>query len=378
MKKTVHQLKSLTSLATAGGIALSLLGGGAAMAGNETFVPENRSIAYAFTTIYWSMYETKDGKEECPNGINEMGPREQFKAMFPEDGTKRKMVDTQIKREAEVWWPDTTPDAYPIPPAAGKIAPGLNLDGKVKPTDYTSPDGRPGVDNQIFHALGCVKNYRTGGPLFNYEMAYFKQNAPARMLIEVTDVDSLANDDDVTVTTYRGLDRLVTDATGTTFQPGGTQRVDLRYSKALIRKAKGKIVNGVLVTEPVDWRWSTSSSTLELMRDARFEIKLTPEMAEGLIGGYADLQTLYDSRNRKWTTHFQAYGQQAQQSTYKALKKFADAYPDPTTGENTAISGAYTVKLVQVRVLHPDKQISYLHNAAPKQLAKNDSKTTTK
>ena len=370
MKKTVRQLKAPTSLATAGSVALSLLGSNAAIAGNETFTPENRSIAYAFTVIQWAMYETKDGKEECPNGINEMGPREQFKALFPENGTKRKMMDAQVKREAEIWWPDAnTPDPYPIPVAVSKIAPGLNLDGKVKPTDYTSPDGRPGVDNQIFHALGCVKNYRTGGPLFNYEQAYFKSYVQSRMLIELTDVDSLANDDDVTVSTYRGLDPLVADATGATFQPGGTQRLDMRFSKAFINKTKGKIVNGVLITQPMDWVWGTEMSTTEWMRDARFEVKLTPEKAEGLVGGYADLQTLYDGRNRKWTTHFQAYGQQAQLSTWKVLKKFADAYPDPKTGENTAISGAYNVKLVQVRVLHPEQKISELPSTAPKQLA---------
>ena len=359
--------KTLFSSFVVAGTALAILGGGAAKAADAA--PQNRSIAYAFTTIYWTMYETKDGKEECPNGINEMGPREQFKALFPAD-KKHTFAETQMKREAEIWWPDANmADPYPVPEAVGKIVPGLNLDGKVKPTDFTSPDGRPGVDNQIFRALGCIKNYRTGGPLWNYETAYFKTFPAGRVLIELTDVDSLVNDDDVTLTTYRGLDPLVTDATGATFQPGGTERLDLRYSKAFIHTTKGKIVNGVLTTQPMDWTWPTEMGTEDLMKAARFEVKLTPDSAAGLIGGYADIESIYNSRNRKWTTHFQAYGQQAQLSTYKALKKFADGYPDPKTGEFTAISGAYTVKMVQVRVLHPEKQISEQLNAAPTKVA---------
>lgn len=371
MKNLWSRQLQVTSFLAAGGLVLSVLGSSAAIAGDDS-APQGRSIAYAFTTIYWSLYESPDGKDECPKGINAMGPREQFKALFPDDGTKRTFAETQMKREAEIWWPDTSPDPFPVPEAVGKIVPGLNLDGKVKATDFTAPDGTTGVDNQIFRALGCIKNYRTGGPLYNYETNYFKMFLSSRVLIELTDVDSLVNDDDVTLTTYRGLDPLVTDATGANFQPGGTERLDLRFSKAFIHKTKGKIVNGVLTTEPMDWTWPTEIGTQDLIRAARFQVRLTPERAEGLIGGYADIESIYNSRNRKYGTHFQAYGQQAQASTYKSLRKFADGYPDPKTGEFTAISGAYAVKMVQVHVLRPEKQISG-RQTAPKYMADNSS-----
>ena len=361
----------ITSLIAAGGTVLSMFGS-PAMADDSA--PRGRAIAYAFTTIYWSMYETKDAKEECPAGLNTMGPREQFKALYVDDGVKRKLADAQLKSESEIWWPDTKPEPYPIPAAVGKIAPGLNLDGKVKPTDFTSPDGRQGVDNQMFRVLGCIKNYRTGGPLWNYDTEYFKDKFPARILIELTDVDSLVNDNDVTLTTYRGLDPLVPDATGAAFQPGFTERLDLRYGKVFIHKAKAKIVNGVLTTENMDFVYPNHSGIEQRMRDARFEVKLTPDKAEGLIGGYADVEDFYSTRNRVYATHFEAYGQQAQASVYKALRKFADAYPDPKTGENTAISGSYTVKLVRVKLLRPDQQISELSTSSPTQVA--DSKNS--
>jgi len=372
MKKSVWR-QSLMTMATAG-ISLAAFGAQPAAAKDDA-APEGRSIGYIFTKIYWAMHETPDGKEECPNGFNAMGPREQFKALYVDDGVKRTFAETQLKHEAEIWWPDNSPEPFPVTEAGGKIAPGLNLDGKIKPADFTSQDGVPGIDNQMFRASGCIKNYRNGATLLGYDRDKLGQNS--RVLIELTDVDSLLNDDDVTLTTYRGQDPVMTDATGNKFQPGGTERLDLRYSKAYINSTKGQIVNGVLTTKPMDWTWPTGD-TQDLMRGARFELKLTPEKADGIVGGYADIERNYANRTRKWATHYFAYGQQAMASTYRAWKKLADAYPDPETGEFTAISGAYNVNLVQVRIMHPDKKISDAQPAS-KQVAKNDrSKAATK
>ena len=52
-----------------------------------------------------------------------------------------------------------------------------------------------------------------------------------RMMVELTEVDDLENDDSVTVTVYRGMDRLLTDATGSRVVSGGTQRVDRRWDR---------------------------------------------------------------------------------------------------------------------------------------------------
>ena len=372
----MNKPRSKTSCLIAGVSALSILGGSATAFAGDDSAPHGRSIAYAFTMIFWALHETKDAKVECPNGVNEMGPREQFKAMFPDNGTKYKMMDAQIAREVEVWWPNTSPDRFPYPIAQGNTAPGFNLDGKVKPTDLTSPDGTPGIDNQMFRALACIKNYRTGGPLYQYDTEYSKRNISARLLIELTDVDSLVNDDDVTLTTYRGRDPLVTDATGAAFQPGGSERLDMRYSKNYTHQGKGKIVNGVLITQPMDFMWPTDKGIEQWVREARFQVRLTPDSAEGLIGGYADIESYYNARNRNRATHFNAYGQQAQQSVYKAVRQLADGFPDPKTGEFTAISAAFNVKLVQVHLLRPDQKISELSVVPTKQVA--DSRSANK
>ena len=80
----------LASVAMAG-----LMAAPAVMA--DDTAPVGRTIGYVVTGMYWAVHQTADGKAECPNGVND-GPREHFKALFPEDGKKRPLIDTQIKR----------------------------------------------------------------------------------------------------------------------------------------------------------------------------------------------------------------------------------------------------------------------------------------
>ena len=320
--------------------------------------PEGRKIGYVITEYRWGIYQTKDAKAECPTGVNDLGPREQFKLQFPADGTKRTVVDTQLLRESETWWPKVSEkDRFPFHEAGGSVAIGLDLDGKTKPTDFKSPEGKPGIDNQMFRVLGCIVNFRDGSSVQNFEDIYHKKMMINRMMIVLTDVDSLTNDDDITITTYRGLDPMVADAAGQDFFPGGTERLDLRWGKEFIHSAKGKIVNGVLTTQGLDFylphEIAYMSAAYYWLRDARFELNLTPGHAQGIVGGYADIDHFYRGRNREWSTHHLSYGQEVMASEYRALKRNADAYPDPQTGENTAISAAFRVKMAQVRII-PD------------------------
>ena len=57
-----------------------------------------------------------------------------------------------------------------------------------------------------------------------------------------------------------------------------------------------------------------------------------------------------------WSTHHQSYGQLSSPSLYKAMRRLADGYPDPATGQMTAISSALSVKFVQAYLEFPEKQ----------------------
>jgi len=347
-----------------GAVALAL----GAVAGSAGAAPlqeggsalRNGTIGYVVTHKVWSVYETEGAKTECPQGFND-GPREQFKQMY-EDGKKRSIVEAQLLREAIQWHPSTTPEPFKYKEAQGKVSYGLNLDGKVGPNDFNSPDGEKGIDNQLYRVIGCVGHYRTMGTINHFEQLFMRSYNDARIVIELSGVDNLVNDDDVTVHFYRGSDGLLQDATGEGFIPGGTQRIDMRWGKQFISQAKGKIVDGVLTTEPVDtiripWAVTFGTSGYHLFRGLQLNLKLSEAGAEGLMAGYVDVAAFTHHLNTSWSTHHHSYGQLSSASQYRALRRLADGYPDPKTGENTAISSSVSLKFVQVFVQHPEGQV---------------------
>ncbi len=332
-----------------------------AAAGDAVAPIQNGTIGYVLTERHWAVLQSEGGKKECPNGFN-LGPREQFKLLFPEDGTKRTIMETHIAREGETWHPSTSKEPYPFYEAQGPIALGMDLDGKVGAEDFTSPDGEKGVDNQLYRAIGCISNYRgPEGTAYHFENKFMQQFTYNRILVEITGVDSIVNDDDVTVNTYRGMDDLLTDSTGEPVS-GGSQRVDLRWGKDFRQTFHGKIKDGVLTTDTADFvfPWTgqpANTNPLLPIRDVRFRLRLAADRAEGLMGGYVDLMGFYYNVNTNWSTHHQSYGQESSPSLYRALRKVADAYPD-AQGVNTAVSASVSVKFKQVFIVHPPAAVA--------------------
>lgn len=319
--------------------------------------PRDGRIGYAMTDLFWAMYQTPGGREECPNGFND-GPREQFEALFP-NGSERTVVDTQLAQETETWFPTDEPDGFVFHEVEGSVARGLDLDGESGPNDFVSPDGTPGIDNEVYRAVGCIIGFRgPDGVEFIFQDKAIPEERFNRMMFELTGVDDLENDDAVTVNVYRGRDRLLTDATGMQVMAGGSQRVDTRWGRSLIRQTTGKIENGILTTDPIDefvmpWQ-NLRVPSIHVIRDMRLELTLSPSGAEGFLAGYADVDTYYKQLIRNDSTHHLSNGQISGISLYKALRRLADAYPDPDTGQNTAISTALDVKLVQVFITDED------------------------
>ena len=349
-----HSRTALRALA----VGFAALGMSAAsLADTEALAPRNGTIGYVLTNLYWSMYQTPDAKQECPNGFND-GPREQYDVLFPNNGKKRTLVDTQLKLEVETWLPTTEPDPFTFHEVRGPLSYGLNLDGKVGPEDFKHPDGTPGIDNELYRALGCIIGFRgPDGVEYIFEDKAIASDRYNRLMVELTGVDDLENDPDVTVTIYRGMDRLLTNASGNKIVPGGSQRIDTRWGRPLMRQTTGRIENGVLTTEPladlvIPWQ-NLSVPTTQIIRDMRLQLKVTPTGAEGLIAGYADVDVWYKQLIRNDSTHHLSNGQISGISLYKALRRLADAYPDPKSGANTAISASLDAKFTQVFIQHP-------------------------
>jgi hypothetical protein len=316
--------------------------------------PPGQTIAYVITNASWALQATPE-MSECPHGLND-GVREQFKLLFPDiAGNKRTLVDTQLRRQVESYHPTAAPDTLPFLEGEGPVAPGLDLDGVVGPEDFTSPDGARGIDNQMDRVLGCIANYRApDGPIRFFEDEMLLRENYNRIIVLLTGVDSLVDDPAVDVMIFRGRDKVLVDAGGLKALPGGTQRIDTRWGRRYIRHTRGRIENGVLSTEPVDllYPWDAFyMPTDQYMWGARFRLTLTPEAAEGLMAGYTDIETWYLHMLRNWSAHYQSYGKSSASSIYKAMRRLADAGPDPATGANRAISSALAAKFTEVRVL---------------------------
>lgn len=314
--------------------------------------PVGGKIAYVTTDMHWALYQTPSAKVECPNGLNEYGPREVFAELYPNGGT---VAETRLEREALKEFPMGTKDQFPYWLATGPTAIGLNLDGKIESRDFTSPSGEQGVDNELYRVIGCIVNYRKpDGQLQLFANRNVRKHIYNRSMIELTGVDSLENDDDVQVAIYRGLDPLLTNASGDEIVPGGTQRVDERFGKRFMHELNGRIVNGVLMTEPQDvilpWTIFSGTPGEYKIRGMRFRLNLTNTRAEGLMAGYADVETFYRTLTH-WSMHYLAYGQLDPSGFYRELNRLADGYADES-GKMTAISSAITIKMVQVYVVH--------------------------
>lgn len=322
--------------------------------------PADGRIGYVMTERRWAVYGTEDGKAECPHGFN-LGPREQFDVLFPKSkGKVYTEMETRLMREGRAFHA-AAEEPLPFYEAQGPVSYGLNLDGKVGPKDFQDPSGVKGVDNELYRAIGCIGAYRKDGVIWFFDTQDMIGNGYNRWMIEITGVDDLANDDDVTVTTYRSLDQLYPDGTGVGYVPGSTQEIDERWGQSFIAKLKGKIVDGVLTTAPVDTlKWPNSQpgvfSGYYVFRAPTLRLDLTDSTATGFLGGYVDVESFTHQLNTNWATHHQSYGQLSAASLYHEVRRLADAYPNPETGVNTAISSAIELKLVQAYLVKPSKK----------------------
>lgn len=323
-------------------------------------VLRDHKIGYVTTDLHWSLYQTQDVKADCPSGLNGNGPRENFKALYPNGGP---VEATQLARESLKFFPQDKSAQFPYIMAKGTTAIGMNLDGKVGPNDFLSPTGEPGIKNNLFRVIGCNAQFRQpDGQLQLFGNKLIRGFPFDRIMIELTGVDSLVDDDDVGVTILRGRDPLLLDATGEKVAPGASQRVDMHYGATLIQHLHGKISKGVLTTEPIDgqWPWAIYFDVPAVLhiRDMRLQLTLTANTADGLIAGYTDVESYYKWLT-SWSTHHLSYGQLDPAEFYWALRKSADAYPDKD-GNMTAISSAITVNMTQVFIEHPDGSATLL------------------
>jgi hypothetical protein len=325
-----------------------------------------KTIGLVVTDWSYMIVETPNGKEECSLGL-QAGEVAQFKAQPDYMEHRQKFGGTFENRgpngEKGNFSPTVVQDVLPWSELVTKRGFGMNLDstpdghatGKTCQHEKFTGDGGEQVDNQMARVIGCIQGFRTSGltgTFYRSEVPNFSIN---RHLIEITGVESGTNDPHVQVTIYKGADQLVRSAGADAFVQYTSQRIDVRFPQFII-KTHGKIVDGVLITDPVPYARFPIRETANVgerrMRDLSLRLKLTPGGAEGVLAGYEDTAAWWSIKSKGVTPELDKY---SPAGMYRALHRYADGYPDPATGQCTFISAAYNIKAVAAIIVHPSE-----------------------
>jgi hypothetical protein len=348
-----------------------------------------KTLGFVVSDIYFANYEGPV-EQVCPDGMA-VTQREYALQSLPEaDRDHLKSIGREATStlhnaatkmfKAECLKPDEVADPG-LRTVGGSIAFGLNLDGSTSANaaspntcphqKFESPTGEPGVDNQLFRVIGCIVGFRKTGHFEangdaedNYRTGY--RSGEHTVLIELTGVKDARNDNDVQVGIYSSSDPAPFDATGRPLPGASLQVHDNPHFHNL---AHGKIVDGVLTTDPIDLHLQFIlgvSHSEYYLRGARLRMTLRPDgTASGLLAGYYDVDTFYDGHVRRMGIAVpEEYGLRCA-GVYNALNRFADGYRDPKTGRCTAISSAFRIDAIHAFVIHPKDEKKTTAQADP-------------
>jgi len=352
-------------------MSLAILACAAAVCGRAAAADGVRGFA-----VSWFQPAFHYGDGDCPDGLN---GEIDWKAVFAQEGKSAEEIADLIAHPNSAAFmkaainrgphgenvcadPTSVPDPG-IKTVRGRIAEGMNLDGTAdgaatakscKHEKFVSADGATPVDNQLYRVLGCMKSYRGKGHAAfvpGYINERIRTEGMRTYLIEISGMKGAPGGDDVEVGIYVGADALVPDS-GTGVQFDTTQRInkDPRWQNVV----HGKVKDGVLTTDVFDLTllgdpmWYPEFR----FREARLRLELQPDgTAKGTLGGYLDLASVYFDAAKSPLTETLSSGNCP--GTYYALKRMADAYPDPKTGECASISAAFAVEAVPAFLVHP-------------------------
>jgi hypothetical protein len=241
-------------------------------------------------------------------------------------------------------------------PYQGKISTGMNLDGKAGASNFSSPDGEKGVDNQLWRAIGCYKqSQEMNDPAFQ-EKVMLSARSPT--LVEVSGIDDPRNDPDVTVRVLTGADPLVRDGAG---KPLARASYSLDPDPSLVNVAHGRIVDGVLTTDPFDLRFVFREQIIDnvrVVRGAVVRARFKPDgNLDGGIYGYTTLSSYYDMVEHMTQDGADNVGLSCV-AVRQALDRYADGYRDRATGKYTAISSEWRFHAVPAFVTGTPPQAS--------------------
>ena len=286
---------------------------------------------------------THDG-DPCPGGFN-LGPVERQAAGLPA------LPDDCDHPEA-----NEDPDFKTLD-APGTVD-GVDMDGRSSTKasagegecahdDFVGPDGMPGIDLQLWRAVGCVRGFQPG-EITDVVVDQSVRAGSMTILIEVRGVDDWQEDDSVRVQVFASTDAPPLGGDGSVL-PYGTLSAheDPRYHSEV---GAGRIENGVLTAGPMDVRVRLNIQIVAgdlTFHDARLRMEVGPDgTAHGQIFGFQPIGEFYDLFGRQAGQDGAAAIGYTCSGLYGALSSQADGDFDPATGQCSSISVGYHFEAV--------------------------------
>jgi hypothetical protein len=225
-------------------------------------------------------------------------------------------------------YPDAVPDPN-IETVVGKYAYGFDLGSPNRTSKFIDPDTHRPVDNQLWRAVGCLETFKGD---YDYAPGWVLQISG----------DDLSKDGKVTVTLNQTTQDLMRDARGQVTEKA-SYVVDGPPSSENV--FAGEIKNGVLSIEPGTLHLEGSRYRPFVLQNAHMRLQSHGADLVGYWGGFM-----------QWRAFTYAYtsspaGGADTLGLYHAVKKMADADPDPKTGQNREISGTFRIEAVPAYLL---------------------------
>lgn len=319
----------------------------------------------------------KDEKQ-CPK-MNAKPTQEQYyKYLSPERAEQQKAAFAKQGGVSAIAMPMRGPgelDVTMLPGIVGDpgftaptatVVAGLNLDGDDgkgkaprgirKHTNFTAPWGETGIDNQMYTVEGCVEGWRRNGflPLISNDM---RASGELSILVRVSGIDDDQNDNEVAVDFIYSRDGMKRVGPAKVLLSDYTYRVSDKIEDTnAFARFRGKIVNGVVVTEPVEkmsLHYSNTSAMNVYKPRLRLEFKPDGSM-KGVLGGYRDWRE-YIAYAFLQKGQYEATIGYDSAAMYNAIRRAADGLQDPATGEYLGISTAWDLEGVSAYI-PPEQQ----------------------
>jgi hypothetical protein len=389
--------RGVAAIAMGSAAFLAVVGKAQVAEGQAPSPIQDGKLGFVVANISYGLSNSTNPAEICPSGAS-LGPREIF-VSTPEGRRQPNEADadyaTRLRAGAQAvataangqnlcMNPEASgPDPHFRTVSSSVRVSGMDLDGQdsrasgrpapgtCAHNDFRGVNGGQGIDNQFFRAVGCTNTFLPGGHANGFATEML--TGSWGILLALEDVQDLRNDDSVTVRFYANADPIQLSASREPLV-NVTYAVDAdpRYHAT----ARGRIVNGVLTSEPTDVRFHMTLNGMHLdrpMRDARVRMTINSDGSmEGVMAGYSPVEEMYDLvfgfrsgrndagelasiRARQGSSNGYAFtAQHTCHGAYHAMRQMADGHPDPATGECTSLSTQYLIRAVPAFVVNAE------------------------